>query len=441
MDFSKVGLIVGREYFTRVKKKTFLISTILTPLSILAIMMISAYFSSGALNNQQEILVLDKSGVFVDKLKDNPKVKYSYGDAQSEALRESFLDDGYSALLEIPNFDRTIVIKELPVKYTSDSKPGLVSIAQYEDRIADVLEAHNIQVSGYDAKALKELSPDVNLQANVTGEESTDEVSTVGLVVGSALGGAMGFIMYMVLIIYGSFVMRSVMEEKINRIVEVVISSVKPFELMLGKILGVGAVGLTQLVVWCILLGVGYAVMGVFFASSIDIDPTQAQEAMKELSDVGVKADIQEVLVELGGLNWWIILPSFVIFFFAGFLMYSSLFAAVGSAIGDDMNEGNSLTFVIMVPIILSMLVLFPTLQDPHGTTAIVSSIFPLTAPVIMPARLAFDPPLWQVLLSVLFVIGGAIAFIWISGKIYRAGILLYGKKLSFKNLVQIMRR
>jgi len=251
----------------------------------------------------------------------------------------------------------------------------------------------------------------------------------------------MGFLMYIVLLVYGSFVMRSVMEEKINRIVEVVISSVKPFELMLGKILGVGLVGLTQIAVWVILIGVGLTITTAIFGTG-QMEPEMMAGAMEELQ-VATESNgdkIREVINDILGLNWFMIVLVLMIFFFGGYFIYSSLFAAVGSAIGDDMTEGQSLTFPIMVPIIASILMLFPTLEDPHGALGVFGSLFPLTSPILMPARIAFEPPLWQVGLSVLLLIGSCIFFVWLSGKIYRAGILLYGKKLSVKNLWQIIR-
>ena len=247
------------------------------------------------------------------------------------------------------------------------------------------------------------------------------------------MGGIMGFLMYMVIFIFGNMVMRSVMEEKINRIVEVMISSVKPFQLMLGKVIGVGGVGLTQLLIWMILIPVIILLAGAFVN-----DPGQAQQ-MAESMWPGMQdtanAQISMVLKEFGSLNWWLILPSFVIFFLGGYFIYSSLFAAIGSAIGDDLGESQGLMMPIIIPVIFALMIMMSSLENPNSGMAVFGSIFPLFSPIVMPARLAFDPPLWQVLVSLGLLIITSLFFIWVSGRIYRIGILMYGKRLTFREI------
>ena len=251
--------------------------------------------------------------------------------------------------------------------------------------------------------------------------------------VGAGIGGVMGFIMYMTVFIYGMMVMRSVMEEKTNRIVEVMISSVKPFQLMLGKIVGVGAVGITQLLIWVILVPAVQIFMGLF----IDMDPAsmQAAQGVSPEQTEDMTAQIFQVMQSLAAQNWALIIPMFIFYFFGGYVIYASMFAAVGSAIGDDLGEGQSLTFPITIPVILAIYIMFAVIDNPNSSLATWSSLFPLFSPIVMPARIPFAPPFWEVALSMVILAASAVFFVWLSGRIYRVGILMYGKKVSFREL------
>lgn len=255
--------------------------------------------------------------------------------------------------------------------------------------------------------------------------------------IAAGIGGMMGFIMYIVVFVYGMMIMRSVMEEKTSRIVEVIMSSVKPIELMIGKILGVGAVGLTQLAFWMVLIPV--ILFGVNFAmgGAIGTMPhtEMTQEVLNNPDLLTGNTKITQITYEIMSLNWWLILPLFVFYFLGGFFLYASLFAAVGSAIGDDVGESQSLTLPISLPVIIALYIMMAALKDPNSTMAVWASIFPLFSPIVMPARLAFDPPMWQIVASVVSLIVGVWFFAWLSARIYRVGILLYGKKISFKEL------
>ena len=252
--------------------------------------------------------------------------------------------------------------------------------------------------------------------------------------IGAGIGGVMGFIMYMTIFIYGMMVMRSVMEEKTSRIVEVMISSVKPFQLMLGKIIGVGGVGLTQILIWSILIPIGYLLVGLFF----DFDLEQMNSAAAAGSNVDVAGMEDEIMIfmnEVRNMNWWSILPLFLFYFLGGYFLYSSMFAAVGSAMGDDLGEGQALTIPITIPVILALYIMMVVVTAPQSNLAIWSSIFPLFSPIVMPARLAFSPPIWQILVSMAVLAATSIFFVWVSARIYRVGILMYGKKVGFKEI------
>jgi len=245
----------------------------------------------------------------------------------------------------------------------------------------------------------------------------------------------MGFFMYFAVFFYGMMVMRSVMEEKTSRIVEIMISSVKPFQLMLGKIMGVGAVGLTQLLIWAILIP-GITMLATMI---MGIDPDQQLE-MAQNSGAAIDVEestamISQALNEIGNLNWYLLIPLFIVFFLGGFFLYASLFAAVGSAMSDDLGESQSLTLPITIPVILALYIMMAVIRSPNSSLAVWSSIFPLFSPIVMPARMAMGIPTWQIVVSILVLIGSVIFFIWLSGRIYRVGILMYGKKVSFKEL------
>jgi len=267
-------------------------------------------------------------------------------------------------------------------------------------------------------------------------EEDGEDASQLTAAISAAIGGIMGFVMYLTIFIYGMMIMRSVMEEKTNRIVEVMISSVKPFQLMLGKIIGVGGVGLTQVAVWSILIPLISLLVNLFFGfegAMPELDPGA------EINPEDAEALMAIAYDEISSLNWWLILPLFVFYFLGGYFLYSSLFAAVGSAMGDDLGEGQSLTIPITIPVILAIYIMLKAIQAPNSSLAVFSSIFPLFAPIVMPARLAFDPPLWEILVSVAVVAITSVFFVWLSGRIYRVGILMYGKKVTFKEMFKWM--
>ncbi len=434
----KVGLIIAREYWTRVRKKTFLISTILTPLAVLAIMVVSGMLNSGALSKSKTYLVVDETGILESRIRQSESSAFVFVDGDIAKARELYAGGGYETILRVPAMDISKPITDLEVTILGNERPGFGAMETLQGRLESAMKKYNYEIAGVDQDALDQLESDVDLHIELMQEGAEDKaLSNSSVAIGSVIGGAMGFIMYIVLIVYGTFVMRSVMEEKINRIVEVVISSVKPFQLMLGKIVGVGLVGLTQIAVWLVLIGIGMTVMSIYFAPE-QLPTGDITAAMAEAQDSGFS--MSGFISELAEVNWLLIGFCFVVFFFGGYFIYSSLFAAVGSAIGDDMAEGQSLTFPIMLPIIISIMILFPALEDPNGGIAVFGSIFPLTSPIIMPARAAFDPPMWQLLVSIALLIASCAGVVWLSGKIYRAGILLYGKKLSLKNLWQIIR-
>ena len=430
----KLWLIIKREYLTRVTKKSFILATILTPLGIGLIAFVSGYMASSSTKAEKSILVVDESGVLDAEKLSNDQMTFVISDKNIEAAKTSYEKDGYDILINVPKITD---LQETKMKagFYSEEKLSLVALENVEDRLSATLKDYKISQSGIDQTKLDNLKMKVSLENASINEESTggDKSSKMSIVISSILSYIMGFLMYIVIFVYGGMVMRSVMEEKINRIVEVMISSVKPFKLMLGKIMGVGLVGLTQLMVWIILIPIIMMVVSYFF-----VDPTATNDAAEMLKQVEASSDkfsLELLLSEIKALNWWLILPSFIIFFLGGYFIYASLFAAVGSAIGDDLGEGQQLMMPIIVPVILAFVMVPAVFNDPDGPIAIFGSMFPLFSPIIMPARLPFDPPMWQVILSIVILIASVAFMAWLAGRIYRVGILMYGKKVSFKEL------
>lgn len=225
------------------------------------------------------------------------------------------------------------------------------------------------------------------------------------------------------------------MEEKTNRIVEVVISSVKPFELMMGKIFGVGLIGIVQFLSWAILLPLIVMLGSMLFGLQTDLDTLESMNAAGTLSQDDMEYMVYQFMKEVDKVPWFKIVSLFILFFLGGYLIYSSLFAAVGSAVGDDMQDSQSLVIPITIPVIMAFYIMITSLRVPDSTLAVWSSIFPLFSPIVMPARLAFDPPWWQVILSLVLLALTVIGLVWMSGRIYRVGILMYGKKASMREL------
>lgn len=440
---NKLWLIIKREYLVRVKKKSFIITTLLTPLGIGLLVVLSAYLTAKGGQASKKVLVKDDSGVFSEAKIESKLYTYDFSKDPLEKLKEDYKIQTYDLLVYIPPFEDLTKTKH-SVEYYSQEKLSIATIESIETKIGSAFKEYKITQSGIDRNIYDSFRMDIDLENGAAGKEemaegksSSEDTSTkLSILIGTLLGGLMGFIMYMVIFIYGSMVMRSVMEEKINRIVEVIISSVKPTQLMLGKVLGVGGVGLTQLAMWLIL--VPMVIMGAGLLVGGGIDPAQLQE-MSNQANVNAeelnKFEFGNVLRELGNMNWGLIIPVFILFFFGGYFIYSSLFAAVGSAMGDDMGEGQQLMLPIMLPVILGFIMLQGTLQNPNGGMAVFGSLFPLTSPIIMPSRLAFDPPLWQVGLSIILLVLSCWFFAWLAGRIYRVGILMYGKKITFKEL------
>ncbi len=431
---NKLWLIIQREYLVRVRKKSFILITLLTPLLFALFMILPTLLVVLSGPEQVRILVRDDAGVLNRPLKQTERADFTISTEPLDALKERYREMGYDGVLYLPPFSPDM--KELRLKYYSDKQLSLGTQAFIESQIEKRLRAYKILAAGLSEELLASLETDVELeQKELTLDESgrlteVDKATSAGLA--TALGFFSAFVIYFILIFYGAMVMRSVMEEKTSRIVEIIISSVRPFQLMMGKIVGVSAVGLTQLLIWIILIPTLMAIAGLFLPQP---DPQMMQGGMMMQQSQSDMQQALEIMDSIMNQNWGLILPLFVLYFLGGYLIYSSLFAAVGSAIGDDLGESQSLTFPVMLPIILAILFLTAIIEDPNGPLAFWTSMIPFFSPIIMVARIPFEPPAWQIVLSLALLLGSALFFVWLSGRIYRVGILMYGKKATFKEL------
>lgn len=428
----KLKLIIAREYLSKVKKKSFIIATLLTPLAIGVFFIVVGYVMTYQGEEKRNVAVIDTTNILGTplKLKEGKGLSFEKVNGTADEYKEN---EKYDAVLELPPIT-DLSKKEYDVNYySSEGVMGIGIIEKIESDIEKNIYTYKADKFGFNQDSLSSLKTSVTLERK-KAKEDDDEVSTTATLIATGIGGAMGFIMYFAVFLYGMMVMRSVMEEKTNRIVEVMVSSVKPFHLMMGKIIGVGLVGLTQVAIWGILIPIILVVVTLVF----NIDPQAMQDANPQMTGAEMsemEKDITLVIKELMNQNWLLIIPLFIVYFLGGYLMYSSLFAAVGSAMGDDAGESQSLTLPITLPVIMAFYIMFAVVQNPNSSLATWSSMVPFFSPIVMPARLAFEPAPWEILLSVVILIASVIFFVWLSGRIYRVGVLMYGKKVTFKEL------
>ncbi|MEL6140673.1 MAG: ABC transporter permease [Bacteroidota bacterium] len=429
-------LVIKREYITRVRRRAFILATLLTPIGLALFFVVVQYIFTYENDEVQRIAVIDEGNLFNGALADDKGLVFKLTNEPLDSLREG-KDEKYdfNGILVVPPVEDPLR-KDFRVNFYSDAKLTLDLETTLNRRIEKALRKYKIAALELDEKQLKALDTDVDIKSRtktISEEGSEEQDTSFAGEIGAMIGTGMGFIMYITVFVYGMMVMRSVMEEKTNRIVEVIVSSVKPFTLMLGKIIGVGAVGLTQVVAWAILIPALLFITALLFG----FDPNASAEIPQspDVDPEEIQAMAERIMGGLGTMNWWLIIPSFFIYFLGGYFMYAAMFAAVGSAMGDDLGEGQGLTIPITIPVILAFYIMIAALQQPNSSLAVWSSLFPLFSPIVMPARLPFDPPWWQVALSILLVIGFSIGLVWLAGRVFRIGILNYGKKGSLKQI------
>lgn len=433
---NKLWMITGREYASRVKKKTFILTTILAPIGFV-IFWAALIFIMSSGEERKEVALLDPYDILQlserGKLRDG-MITYKYPKTDLETLKKDFKEKGYKGILYLPEQELDSLTKTINVQYYSDEDLGVNTKKRIKDAFEQQAKKIKMTAMNLQEETLERLDTDVQLKTpSLDGTD--DGEANYRVEIATALGGAMMILIYFIIFVYGNMVMRSVMEEKTNRIVEVLISSVKPFELMLGKIIGVGAVGLTQIAIWAIVFPLLYLGMGFLFADKLQ--EIQATTDVSTAATGDMNDTIMMVMNDLQSFNYIYIIGFFLLFFLLGYILYASLYAAVGAAMGDDWGEGQSLTLIVTLPIVIALYIGISAVENPMSTMAVWSSLFPFFAPIVMPARIVFDPPVWQLVASVVILVLTSLFLIWLSGRIYRVGILMYGKKTTFKEFVQ----
>jgi ABC-2 type transport system permease protein len=421
---NKIGLVIQREYLTRVKKKSFLITTILVPLIIMgfyaAIIAVQLSDSSEA----ARIAIIDDANLLNGKFDQADKIEYTFiKDETEESFKSKYKQQGYKYFLYVPKLD---INSPKGINIHSASSVSISIKSKVEKMINNALETKRLDAANINADQYKAINADVNIANSLdSGKESVTKAATVISVV-------CGVLIYMILMIYGTMVMRGVMEEKISRIAEVIVSSVKPFQLMMGKIIGIGLVGLTQFAIWFVLIFAILNLLPVVFPSLAE-HASQAA-ASTQGNNAGL---LHDASASLRSLPIGLIIFCFLFYFFGGYIMYASMFAAIGSVISEDQQEAQQLVFPIIMPIVFGFIIMTKAVTDPNSGLAIFGSMFPLTSPVVMMARVCFDVPGWQLITSMALLVLGFLFFTWLTAKIYRTGILLYGKKVTWREMIK----
>ena len=413
----KIWLVIRREYLVRVKKKSFIVMTILGPLLMAALMIAPIYLANE--NQEERLIAVNQQSGFL--LEDTELLHFtSIPELEAINLRKDFSLSPYYALLYIEKGKFTLY---------SNQQISLSVSRDIQRQIEQIVEINNLKEAGIDPQIIENAKTEIEITTRLIEKDgsSTNSHSEASM----GIGFISGILIYIFIFMYGTMVMRGVIEEKANRIVEIIISSLKPFQLMMGKILGVAAVGLTQFILWIILT--------IIISTIAELTFLDTSSMTNEISANEQSVILAQLANITGGINLTQILLSFIFYFLAGYLMYSSLFAAVGSAV-DAEADTQQFILPITIPLILSFILIQPIMDSPDGTLAFWMSIIPFTSPVIMMVRLPFGVPGWELLLSMGVLVSTFVATTWLAGRIYRTGILMYGKKPSYKELWKWLR-
>lgn len=425
---NKILLIIKREYFSRVKKKSFLIMTFLVPMLIIGMYALIFALSMKGGDNIPSVEVIDDSGIFNKGLENKRSATFSKSELTLAEAKQKVIKDEDAFVLYIP----ADIASGGTIEMFSQKKAGLSVISTIESQLNDQMRTKLLADAGIDALTLDKIKPKlavVSKELTLEGEKDSSSGAAM------AVGFAAAILIYMSLFIYGIQVMRGIIEEKTSRIVEVVISSVKPFQLMMGKIIGIGLVGLTQFLLWITLsLGLMTIASQVIFKGKMD----QVKSEMpmnKQAAAVNSDGPGMDIIKAVQTVDWAYILPIFIIFFLGGYMLYSALFAAVGSAVDSD-TETQQFMLPITLPLLFTYIMSFSFIvNNPDSSLSFWLSIIPFTSPIAMMVRLPFGVPGWELALSIILLIGGFIFTTWVASRIYRVGILMYGKKVSFAEL------
>jgi len=422
-----LSLIIKREFISKVRNKSFIVMTFVSPIIFVAVAALIGYLSSMK-TEIKHIGIHDESGMFVNEFKNSESYKYhDVSKIDPKLLKDSVSQANYEGVLFIPKKDN-LKDYEKAIEYVSEDSPSLGFIANTESKLSEKLLRKNLTNQGVDTILLDKSQIDVTMHlTKASGEETVKGLNEMKVVVGSVFG----YLIMMFIIIYGNMVMRSVIEEKTSRIIEIIISSIKPIQLMMGKIIGTTLAGILQFIIWAVVGMILLVVANMVFGLNTSTPTTEmAMEASK-------LADIQVYFAEFLKLPLFSMAVYFLIYFIGGYFLYSSLYAAIGAAV-DNETDTQQFMFPVIMPLMLGVYIgFFTVMNEPHGTVATIFSMIPFTSPIVMLMRIPFGVPFYEIALSIALLFATFIAIVWVAAKIYRVGILMYGKKPTWKELIK----
>lgn len=425
-----LSLIIKREFNAKVRNKSFIVMTFLSPLLFVGMGALIGYLAS--LNGEEivKVAVHDETGLLKNNFKSNKEITYEDVSSLPLAVAKEKASEDYEGLIYVPKVSdpQQLVNK---VEYISNDSPGIDFISQMERVVNDKLTRLNLEKAGIDYSTIEKAKTRADIRlSKFSGEESLRWLNEIKI----GIGFAFGYLIMMFIIIYGNMVMRSVIEEKTNRIIEIIISSVKPFRLMMGKIIGTSLAGILQFIIWAVLGVVLFAIAGSLLGLELG-NPAMQQGAAAVEASANNTAMVQSYINELLNLPLATMFISFLIYFIGGYFLYSSIYAAIGAAV-DSETDSQQFLLPIILPLMLGVYVgFFTVVNDPHGTVATVFSMIPLTSPIVMLMRIPFGVPVWEIIVSMLILFATFLLVVWFASKIYRIGILMYGKKPTYKEL------
>lgn len=422
-----LSLIIKREFISKVRNKSFIVMTFVSPLIFVAVAALIGYLSSMK-TDIKHIGIHDETGLFVSDFKSDESFKYhDVSKIAPEVLKDSISQASYEGVLFIPKKNQLKDYEET-IEYVSEESPSLGFISNVESILSEKLTRKNLSSQGMDTLVLDQSKIDVRMHlTKASGEETVKGINELKV----AIGSVFGYLIMMFIIIYGNMVMRSVIEEKTNRIIEIIVSSIRPIQLMMGKIIGTTLAGILQFMIWAI---VGLILM--FIANSVfglNTSTPTTDLAMQ----AGKFADIKIYIAEIAKLPLLSLVFYFIIYFIGGYFLYSSLYAAIGAAV-DNETDTQQFMFPVIMPLMLGVYIgFFTVMNEPHGTIATIFSMIPFTSPIVMLMRIPFGVPFYQIAISIALLFATFIGIVWVASKIYRVGILMYGKKPTWKELLK----
>ncbi len=452
MDFRIIKTVIGREYLTRVKKKSFLVTTFVVPILFAAMMVAIFYIMGSTKQRKQDVAVVDQSGLVMSHLNSDDRVTYSdFSSEVPDSIKLHLKDFGKDVLVVISPLDT--VKKTVSVQAYSKDPLGVEFTGRLSDAVDDAVEEYRVQQ--YGIENLSQIMEDVRSNVRVTeytlDESGNESVSESGIYM--IVSMLLGIIIWMFIMMFGGQVMSSVIEEKSSRVVEVLISSVKAVDLMFGKIIGVALVALTQFLLWIVLTVALTSIASMFIGKDM-LKSISGNQEMIAQTTVGIPADLgsmtmpadtasldaaapgelQTVMATLSNIPWVKLIVSFLIFFVLGYLLYASLYAAIGSA-AESVEDTQQLQMPITIPLMIAYMIILMAFQNPDSGVVVWASMIPFTSPIVMLARIPYGVPMWQLVLSIVLLFFTFLACAWLSAKIYKVGILMFGKKSTFKDL------